>query len=616
MSFTTEAEKYASAKHVLIELEPGIPLTGWTLTAAQTYTYEHAFVNFVQMGITPGGLYRLVIGVEADGTALTEQTSIANVEANEGSWWHDTSAEKLYVHVVGGVDPDTLSLVMPLFRIHFSNDGITLNDGTNDINFEKRLAEGTTTAIKEEAADFTAGLQMTTTAGIQLANHDGLFDILSKSWIWRDRVARARFGINDLAYGDYVTLMETRIEDANLPVPTIFSIDLFSSLDRWRDEFPPNKFSNPQAGSGVLGSIKPVIYGQHVNVPGFLTSNVEGAWVEKFADEDVQTLFEIYGIVAIGSIETEELVDGVDTTNDLNGCGTIISNLRYDPSDPWTIKANLAGKPDGVGSYLKYPGEIAKDVLKTFLGYEDADLVLASFDNVDAICPFELAIYESSKMTVREVLRGIERSVIGRIRQTPTGLIEFTIWDPGFDSSSAIEIDYADMSSHLAFDLRHRAIFYQVALEYALEPTGYSRLAISTDEATRLKYGLTGQLEVQTYLRHSQHAQLIADRLLFIYKNVRTEASFSEARARLMEHSVYSRVSMTATRAPEASTGSYTGRLMEIVNIGKDLVRPKTRCTVLDIEEFGLVDKIGTWANPAGDAPTGYWDTADDSRWW
>jgi hypothetical protein len=45
-----------------------------------------------------------------DGVALTEQTSIANVESNAGSWWWDPTNDILYVHQTGAGDPDTSTI--------------------------------------------------------------------------------------------------------------------------------------------------------------------------------------------------------------------------------------------------------------------------------------------------------------------------------------------------------------------------------------------------------------------------------------------------------------------------------------------------------------------------
>lgn len=61
--------------------------TGWTLTAAQTITYERAETNTVAW----------VRNVGEVATCLTRRASIAEVEANPGSWWWDSGSNKLYV---------------------------------------------------------------------------------------------------------------------------------------------------------------------------------------------------------------------------------------------------------------------------------------------------------------------------------------------------------------------------------------------------------------------------------------------------------------------------------------------------------------------------------------
>jgi succinate dehydrogenase flavin-adding protein (antitoxin of CptAB toxin-antitoxin module) len=72
-------------------------LSGFTLTGGQTYTYE---ITVDERGLTFDDVWE-------DGISLSEKSSIATVEANDGSWWWDPSVKKLYVHASDDTDPDT-----------------------------------------------------------------------------------------------------------------------------------------------------------------------------------------------------------------------------------------------------------------------------------------------------------------------------------------------------------------------------------------------------------------------------------------------------------------------------------------------------------------------------
>ncbi len=71
----------------------------WTLTAAQTNTYEQAETNTVawireEHDINPNYVYR-------------KMTSIATVEATAGSWWWDSVAQKIYIHPFENRNPSS-----------------------------------------------------------------------------------------------------------------------------------------------------------------------------------------------------------------------------------------------------------------------------------------------------------------------------------------------------------------------------------------------------------------------------------------------------------------------------------------------------------------------------
>lgn len=69
-------------------------LVTFTIVSGQTNTYSKLNTGHV------GAIWD-------DGVALTEKTSIAEVEAAAGSWWWDPTNDILYVHQTGAGDPDT-----------------------------------------------------------------------------------------------------------------------------------------------------------------------------------------------------------------------------------------------------------------------------------------------------------------------------------------------------------------------------------------------------------------------------------------------------------------------------------------------------------------------------
>ena len=93
MSLATELVKPSISTVFLVEHSAALWLRAWVLTASQAVTYEIPLSHHgiaAQQDIT-------VTGVKEAGTALTSQTSIANVESNPGSFFYDSANLKIHV---------------------------------------------------------------------------------------------------------------------------------------------------------------------------------------------------------------------------------------------------------------------------------------------------------------------------------------------------------------------------------------------------------------------------------------------------------------------------------------------------------------------------------------
>src|SRR3954470_13185275 len=95
--------------NVLAELTPGYVLSGVTKTGGRTFVYEIAMPRTEAASITVPHqtIYRPVVGVQENATALTPQTSVAKVDANAGTYCGDQPNERLYIHSTTGASPDT-----------------------------------------------------------------------------------------------------------------------------------------------------------------------------------------------------------------------------------------------------------------------------------------------------------------------------------------------------------------------------------------------------------------------------------------------------------------------------------------------------------------------------
>lgn len=78
-------------------------ITGFTLTSGKTYTYEIAMASAIA-----------VQAVDEDDTdnGYSKQSSTTAVENTAGSYYHDTSGGKLYIHTTDGANPNTHTIIV------------------------------------------------------------------------------------------------------------------------------------------------------------------------------------------------------------------------------------------------------------------------------------------------------------------------------------------------------------------------------------------------------------------------------------------------------------------------------------------------------------------------
>jgi len=846
-TFAEAVAKVSSQKHLLFEVEPAEELWSWTKTGGYTNVYEIAWAHHAATDVITGGLYRLLISIEEDGTALTERASIALVDANAGSWYHDSSAEKIYAHTTGSVDPDTLDMMAAIFRLHFSTSGRIYNvtpagyeardlDGSNDyyetnsglegsengkkgifscllrrdatgeqwiidgdhfyiemradhkirivcadsggtalllqdstttygvstdyihillvwdvanaiaemwvndvsvgdtpmtlasgdiyyndsrwgvgappayaayklngalsevyltldypgtfdvsmrrrfidadgkpvylgadgslptgsqpiiytpdgdasnnlgyggnftangnpveavgptprhyVYFEKRILVDSSANVIEKTADLVIGRQRTSRGEISLDNTDGLFDKLSRAWNWKNKAARYRFGLDDIALSEYETTGRLVVDDI-APLGERFTLSLVAEIDAWRQEFPLNTYASSDAlGEGVAGTRIPVLLGPKTDIIPDLIDDEDaasGEWKYRIADSNYQELYQVSAVRAIkkstGAVTT--LTETTHYTVDLSGC-TITVNDDWtvggteDVAEAYEIRCDAIGQPaagaDTSSDYIKLPGEVARWILKTFLGYTDAKLDLPSFSSVDTEVPFVLAKYFKSETTVREALRGIERSALGTIRPKKDGTVEFFVWDPWSGSASAIELSDEDFS-RFETDVKMDTVYYETNVRYDENPAkpGSFQVETASHNATKYLTDSSNSIIVETYLKNAADAQTLAQRINLLYRGITIEIDFVELGVRMIAHELYERVKVTKTRAP-STAGCFLSRLMEILELKIDFVTPQVSGRLGDLR--GLVNKVGMWTED--DAPA--WSVATDEE--
>lgn len=593
---------------VLAEADPTLELAGWTAVGGlYPTTYVIALPRSVRSSVIVGGLTQRCIGLRQNATPLTERASIALVEANAGSWYWDEAAELLYAHSTTGTDPDAFTVFHAVVRFYFATKGIVLDRVDGDAEsglYYQPLLDGTLPRIEREVEDIFFGQKLIATGNIRLLNGTGLFDTLVAPdglYHWKNKQITFYVGGSynglALARSQYVAVTAMLIED-------VASDDQFATFElkpkarRLTVEAPVRPYFEseyPNLGDGVRGTKKWIGYGRAIIRPDLTDTTVSyGRWT--VADAAHQTLF------ALHSVWAEAKTTGVRTlltetthyTKDLTACTVTVTSASY-PWQDYTLVVDVTGKPDGAGSYIKTFGAIVVDLLVNVAGILDAEIDQSAFDQCDIDAPEELAMWIKSPRQLTSLLSttqdeqpSLERSVMGTVQETQTGLFTAWIWDPGYSAADVVSLQKSDFS---VFKPKPKleTIVDTVRVNYRRD---LSTLSWAQEQESDPKVAFVNEtsyaLDVYTFLRNQADAVNLAQRLELISGSVSTEIDFELRNPLLVEHIAGDKVLVTYDRAPAAS-GDYVERGFEIVRLGKSFAP-----TVAIVGRLGDLRGIGS----------------------
>ena len=640
---------------LLVEQEPTIEVGGFTTTPATSNTYEIALLNIPAGEVIGGGVYRDYVGVRENATDLTEQTSIATVDATAGTWWHDGANGKLYVHSTDGSDPDTFTAYQVFMRLYFSTSGVVLDlthgDGDTGICYHPWVI-GSMPEISERDDEASFGVKTTQGGAVTLLNGHGWWNKVvapNGIWHWKNAVVRILVGgsynrgAQVLTRSQYQETMTLLVDDVTATKDVVrFQL---KPLNRRLDTTIPRTYyasSYANLGDGVRGTKKWIGYGRTTMRPDLTDTSGNGVYT--IADATFQTLFAITTVWAI-HVTTgvwTALTITTDYTVDLTACTVTIVNATYIHT-AYAVAVDVTGKPDGGSSYLKTFGEIVQDILETHVGIQRADIDTASFAQADVDAPEELSVWLKEPRSVSSILAtaqdgfpSLERSVMGHISQSKAGQWTADIWDPDFLASSLGTLRQDEFESFTPIPTLQR-IYGEVQVHFN---TDHARNQWEVESATDTRVQFLSKvddvLDVWTFLRDSGSALILAQRRMAISGGQTLAVEFQERGIRLCTSRARDRYSVSHDPAPTLA-GAFVNAPMELTRLDLSLA-PQMRVSGRLENLRGVGEFIGRWmdttapnwasSTEAEKAQAGYWsnsagriDAADattekKSTWW
>jgi hypothetical protein len=640
------------AEIILCELEPlFVPVfdhgpLGFPNTAAATVP------RFVMTEYVTGGLYASVVGVTGNGISYSAQTSVANVDANAGSWYWDESTSNLYVRPLSGAIVDIT--VLAKRRLYFATAPVVLQqtpgDPTTAVYYQPWIT-GDVPTVRRMVEDLLSGATAVFSGTVTFTNaHRAWYGLVSQEgpWCWKNARAkfylggsydgftltRSEYGANAMMLVEDVAPSETlcqfalqpqkRITDLELPVTPLFDTDY------------------PHLGDGVRGTKKWIGYGRATIAPD-LTDTSTSFGVYTVADAAYQTLFAVNAVWAVQKNTGTRTLLTLTThyTVNLTACTITIISAAYPYAD-YTIAADVSGKPDGLGSYLRTYAAIVQDILQTHLGVVSADLDSAAFTLVASDAAQELALWIKGPRTIASLLSTAEpefpslgRSVMGTLQETPAGKWTVRAWNPFVDSitTSLRREDFKTFNAKPRIKIAYSTVRVYYGYDHSKEE--WSSVEV-TDPTIQYKTGSRDRLEMYTYLVSASNARALAQRYLVVAGGVTVEADFEERGALLAQMNAGDKVYVTYTPAPTA-TGSYVSQPFEVLDLVVKYA-PKVTVTGRLGNLRGLGGRVGRWmgssapswasATPTERNLSGFWSstggyvdpadlsTLNQSLWW
>lgn len=614
---------------VLVELTPALVLSGWTAVGGGApNSYQVSCPALVGTSQVTGGVYRRVVGLRENGTALTERASLAACDANAGSWFWDEAAGLLYTRTSSGGDPDTFTVFSALVRFYLATTGIVLDriDGSPSTGiYHQPWLVGDVPALVQEIEDVLFGIKVTASGQVSATNAHGFWHTViapDGAYVWKNRAVTVylggRYRDQSLARSEYQAVATMLVEDV---VCDELGVSwLLKPLARLTDQsIPPTPYfeaSYPNMGDGVRGTRKWIGYGRAWIAPDL--TDTSGRGVYTIADAAYQTLYRVHAVHAVetdGGGGRRNLTHGQDFSVDLTACTLTLLTDVY----TWRthrIEVEVTGKPGGARGYLSTFAEIVQDLLTTHLGVPAGDLDASAWTAAQADAPEELACWTKESRSIASILGtresgfpSLEGSVNGAVLQTRDGKWTARIWKPTYTAAGMVSLRKEDLAVFRPEPKIDGAVYTTVQVHHDYDH-GVAEWAVQTASDTRMQHltGSSDRLELYTYLRSAGDAETLAKRYQFIVSRNQLAVAFEERGSLLADADAGDRVFVTHSPAPVAS-GAFTDRLCEITRLERRF-SPMFRVSGV-LEDLDALDNlprtVGEWTGPTADN----WAAAD-----
>lgn len=601
--------KSSTAYVVLAEVEAMEPLGVWTSAGGGlTNTYYASFATQVSMSVGPGGLYRRLDSVRLNSVYLVGRTTTADVDANLGSYFHDTSTARIYVSTTGGLHPDSYELIGAWFTTFFSSSSVSFD---NQPLFSPMIT-GSLPALDAEMPDALFGSSVSDTGQLQLLNGDGLFDSLSNGWVWRNKRVTLRLGAQGFTYSEFATVVVMRINSMAVTddVATLTLEDFGTVLNQsvpfrtWGDGTFVGPVINTSEES-ALGLHQPVLFGTVQGCP--LTRS--GTVTYYTVDAQTHPVGITVSSVSAVSNTTGDIIELGPLDYVIGSGGFTVTIIGPYSSDDYHFVATLSDTPGGIPDTQTFGGFARALLLRC--GEDPLNLDDAAFAAASIPSPLVGAFF-IDPIQAADIMRTLEQSVMGQVYQGPDGRWTCRFLSPDIPSDTVAVTSLVD-SDFVSWEpvAMLSSVLHEVRVRHSNKPAYDSWVEVSaSDLAVAYANETRDSHRIDTYLQNDADARSLATRMLFLRSRPASRIDFEERGLRTFVLSAGDIVRVTRDRAPSRS-GRYDGHLLRVVQVSKNLGSDTPIATGVLDDMGGQTERVFRLA-PAGSTMT--WSTATNEE--
>jgi hypothetical protein len=616
-SFSDLKAAPVSRKIAVVEATVGEQPIGWSQVGAPNTNAYSVSYKYETVTLTTGPsskILKAVTDVKENGTSLTEKTSVTDVHATAGSWYHDVDNGTLYVRTTGTVDPDT-SLVVAYFKLYFaSEDGVHLND----VYWEPYLVSIPNASQQVESIFF--GTSVFGNGDVALLNTHGFFDTLFGKWIWERGEVVCKIGGDNLNYEEYQTVF-TGIVDSKRWSETEVVLSLISKHQKLERTLPKNVYTTtayPNLEGAAEGRPIPIAYGIFTDdaplVTCIDTAYTGGKRQFKICD---------HAIVSIQQVQVD-FGDGAGWQNishgDVSLSAATFTVLNSDflalGADGWVegstkVRVKFNGRDTtGGGTAQQVGANIVKDLLTDSnygLGLPTSDLDTTEFTDSAGISDMTLNVFIDEERSAIEWIDKIARSDHAFFFAKNDGKLVYRTWEPT-DLATTSTFDRTDFLDQIDVEFDPENFYTEVGVQYAERYSTGEFLQVveaATDEQNL--FGEKTKKQFETFVSNNSDAVILAGRILLFGKSPNPSLTF-KTKLQGFTLNIGDKIAVTSARAPIAGGAGWEGKVFEVTSITRDF--GASVATVVCDYLKGVGDDIGIWSPSTAPA----WASASETE--